>query len=119
MPSIVFNGGQGAGRSVVTGHLMGVELRPGPEGLEAPSNLKGASLATGAGLRPSEKALERPPEPTLTWAEPLAITSGVLGQKSAEGAGAKRPPLRAGQGEGPNLRQSARALVTDVLHPTG
>lgn len=38
----------------------------------------------GAGLRPSAKALERPPDPTATRTARLAVTPGVLGQKSAE-----------------------------------
>jgi hypothetical protein len=45
---------------------------------------KGAEVAMGAGLRPSAKALERPPDPTATRTARLAVTLGVMGQKSAE-----------------------------------
>ena len=71
---------------------MGVELRPSSKGLASPSNPKGAVVAMGAGLRARAKALESPPDPTATWAARLAATSGVMGQKSADGIVAKRPP---------------------------
>ena len=71
---------------------MGAELRAGPKGLESPSNPTGAVVATGAGLRASAKVLEIPPDPKATRAARLAVTSGVMGQKSAEGIVAKRPP---------------------------
>jgi hypothetical protein len=70
----------------------GVELRPGPKGSEWPSNPKGAVVAMGAGLRASAKGLESPPDPTVTRAVRLAVTSGVMRQKSAEGLVAKRSP---------------------------
>jgi len=38
----------------------------------------------GAGLRAGAKALESPPDPTVTRAARLAVTLGVMGQKSAE-----------------------------------
>jgi hypothetical protein len=71
---------------------MGVELRAISKGLELPSNPTGAVVATGAGLRASAKALELPPDPKVTRAARLAVTSGVMGQKSAEGIVAKCPP---------------------------
>ena len=71
---------------------MGVELRADPKGPESPSNPEEAVVATGAGLRASAKVLESPPDPTATWAARLAATSGVMGQKSADGIVAKRPP---------------------------
>ena len=70
----------------------GVELRASPKGLEWPSNPTGAVVARGAGLRASAKALGLPPDPTVTRAARLAVTLGVMGQKSAEGIVAKRPP---------------------------
>jgi hypothetical protein len=57
-----------------------------------PSNPKGAVVARGAGLRASAKALESPPDPTVTRVARRAATSGVTGQKSADGIVAKRPP---------------------------
>lgn len=71
---------------------MGVELRASPKGLESPSNPKVASDTMGAGLRASAKVLETPPDPSVTRAARLAATSGVMGQKSADGIVAKRPP---------------------------
>jgi hypothetical protein len=70
----------------------GVELRASSKGLELPSNPTGAVVAMGAGLRASAKALGLPPDPKVTRAARLAVTSGVMGQKSAEGIVAKRPP---------------------------
>ena len=70
----------------------GVELRPRPKGRELPSNPKGAVVARGDGLRSRAKALESPPDPTVTWAARLAATLGVMGQKSADGVVAKRSP---------------------------
>lgn len=74
------------GRSVLQAFRapMGVELRPGPKGLEMPSNPNGAEVAMGAGLRASAKALEIPPDPTVTRTARMAATPGVMGQKSAE-----------------------------------
>jgi hypothetical protein len=46
----------------------------------------------GAGLRASAKVLESPPDSTVTRAARLAATPGVMGQKSADGIVAKRPP---------------------------
>ena len=71
---------------------MGVELRASPKGLESPSNPNGAVVAMGAGLRASTKVLEIPPDPKVTRAARLAVTPGVMGQKSADGIVAKRPP---------------------------
>ena len=71
---------------------MGVGLRPGLKGPESPPNPKGTVVAMGAGLRASAKALESLPDPTATRAARLAATSGVMGQKSAEGIVAQRPP---------------------------
>jgi hypothetical protein len=71
---------------------MGVELRAGPKGLESPSNPKGAVVAMGAGLRSGAKVLEKPPDPKATRAARLAVTPGVMGQTSADGIVAKRPP---------------------------
>lgn len=70
---------------------MGVELRAGPKGLESPSNPKGAEVAMGAGLRASAKALEIPPDPKATRAARLAVTPGVMRQKSAEAIVAVAP----------------------------
>jgi len=70
---------------------MGVELRASPEGLELPSNPKVAVVATGAGLRASAKARELPPDPKVTRAARLAVTHGVMGQKSAEAIVAVAP----------------------------
>jgi len=83
-----------SGRSVLLAVRVpkGVELRARPKGLESPSNPKGAAVATGVGLRACAKALELPPDPTVTRAARLAVTPGVMGQKSAEGIVAKRPP---------------------------
>ena len=72
--------------------VTGVELRASSKGLESPSNPKGAVVATGAGLRASAKALGRPPDPTATRAARWAATSSEMGQKSADGIVAKRPP---------------------------
>ena len=63
---------------------MGVELRASPKGLESPSNPKETVVAKGAGLRASPKGLEPPPDPTVTRTARLAVTLGVMGQKSAE-----------------------------------
>ncbi len=63
---------------------MGVELRASPKGLESPSNPKGPVVAMGAGLRATAKVLELPPDPKATRAARLAVTPGVMGQKSAE-----------------------------------
>ncbi len=71
---------------------IGVELRTSPNGLDLPSNLKGTVVAKGAGLRASVKALESPPDPTVNRATPLAVTFGVMGQKSANGIVAKCLP---------------------------
>ena len=71
---------------------MGVELRASAKGLESPSNPKGVVVATGAGLRASAKVLETPPDPTVTRAARLAVTPGVMGQKSADGIVTKCPP---------------------------
>ncbi len=87
---------------------MGIELRASAKGLESPSNPKGAEVAMGTGLRASAKVLESPPDPTVTRAARPAVTLGVMGQKSADGIVAKRPPSWVGQGEGPNLRQRVR-----------
>ena len=62
----------------------GVELRASPKGQESPSNPKGAVVAMGAGLRANAKALEGPPDPTVTRAARRAVTPSVMGQKSAE-----------------------------------
>ena len=70
---------------------MGVELRASPKGLESPSNPTGAVVATGAGLRASAKALETPPDPKAIRAARLAVTFGVMRQKSADGIVAKCP----------------------------
>ena len=70
----------------------GVELRPRPKGRESPSNPKGAVVAMGVGLRASAKALECPPNPTVTRTARLAVTLGVVRQKSADGIVAKRLP---------------------------
>ena len=71
---------------------MGVELRAGPKGPESPSNPKGAVVAMGAGLRAGTKVLEAPLDPTATRTARFAVTPGVMGQKSADGIVAKRPP---------------------------
>ena len=60
-------------------------MRASPKGLESPSDPKGTVVVTGAGLRANAKVLESPPDPTVTRAARLAVTSGVMGQKSAEG----------------------------------
>jgi len=57
-----------------------------------PANPKVAVVAMGAGLRPSAKVLEPPPDPTVTRAARAAVTVRVMGQKSAEAIVA--PPLR-------------------------
>jgi hypothetical protein len=74
----------------------GVELRPNSKGLESPSNPTGVVVVTGAGLRAGAKAPESPPYPTATRAARLAVTSGVMGQKSAEAIVARKP----GQADG-------------------
>jgi len=71
---------------------MGVELRAGPRGLESPSAPGEALVVMKAGQRASAKVLESPPDPTATRAARLAVTPGVMGQKSADGIVAKRPP---------------------------
>ena len=70
---------------------MGVELRPISKGLDAPSDPTGGVVATGAGLRAGAKAPEPPPAPTVTRAARLAVTLGVMGQKSAEAIVARKP----------------------------
>ena len=70
----------------------GVGLRPTSKGVESPPNPKVAVVAMGAGLRPIVKTVERPPDPTATRTARLAETQGVIGQKSADGIVAKRPP---------------------------
>lgn len=70
----------------------GVALRSRPIGLETPSNLMGAVVARGAGLRASATALEAPPDPTVTRTARRKATLGVTGQKSAEGIVANRSP---------------------------
>lgn len=71
---------------------MGAELMPILKGLETPSNSTGTVVARGAGLRAGAKALESPSDPTVTGAARRVATSGVMGQKSADGIVAKRPP---------------------------
>ena len=70
---------------------MGVELRPGPKGLDKPSNPTGAVVATGAGLRASPKGLDIPPDPTATRVARPAATFGVTEQRSAEAIVIVRP----------------------------
>jgi len=41
-------------------------------------------VATGAGLRPSSKGLDKPPDPTAAPAARPGAIRGVFGQKSAE-----------------------------------
>ncbi len=69
----------------------GVALRSIPKGLESPSNPTGTVVAKGAGLRAGAKAPESPPDPTATRAACLAVTSGVMRQKSAEAIVVVRP----------------------------
>lgn len=57
-----------------------------------PPNPKVAVVVMGAGLRPIAKALETPPDPTASRTARPIVTLGVIGQKSAEGVVAKRPP---------------------------
>jgi hypothetical protein len=71
---------------------MGVGLRPTSKVVELPPNPTVAVLATGAGLRTTAKAVDRPPDPTATRTARLAVTPGVMGQKSADGIVAQRPP---------------------------
>ena len=82
----------GRSASLAAWAAMGVELRASPKGLESPSNPKVAVVVMGAGLRPRAKVLELPPDPTATRAARRAATSGVTGQKSAEGIVAKCSP---------------------------
>ena len=70
---------------------MGVELRASAKGLELPSNPKAALDAKGVGLRASAKVLESPPSTKAAQAAHLAVTSGVMRQKSADGIVAKCP----------------------------
>ncbi len=49
-------------------------------------------VATGAELRARPKGLELPSDPTVTRTARLAATLGVMGQKSADGIVAQRPP---------------------------
>jgi len=46
----------------------------------------------GVELGTSAKALELPPDPTVTRAARFAVTLGVMEQKSADGIVAKCPP---------------------------
>jgi hypothetical protein len=71
---------------------MGVGQRPISKGMERPPNPKVAVVARGAGLRSTAKAVERPPDPTVTRTARPAATLGVMGQKSADGVVAQRPP---------------------------
>ncbi len=70
----------------------GVGLRAILKGMELPPNPTVAVVAMGAGLRATAKAVELPPDPTVTRTARLAATLGVMGQKSADGVVAKRPP---------------------------
>ena len=70
----------------------GVGLRAILKGMELPPNPKVAVVATGAGLRPRPKGLVTPPDPTVTQAARPVATPGVMGQKSADGIVAQRPP---------------------------
>ena len=70
----------------------GVGLRPISKGMELPPNPTVAVVATGAGLRPRPKCLAMPPDPTVARTARPAATLGVMGQKSADGVVAKRPP---------------------------
>jgi hypothetical protein len=71
---------------------MGVGLRATSKEGEWPPNPKGAVVAMGAGLRATAKAVELPPDPTVTRTARFAATLGVMGQKSADGVVAQRPP---------------------------
>ena len=70
----------------------GVGLRAIPKGVGSPPNPTVSVEAMGAGLRAISKGMESPPDPTVPRAARLAATSGVTGQKSADGVVAKRPP---------------------------
>jgi hypothetical protein len=70
----------------------GVGLRPTSKEVESPPNPTVVVVATGAGLRPRSKGLATPPGPTATQAARAAVTPGVMGQKSADGIVAQRPP---------------------------
>jgi hypothetical protein len=63
---------------------LGVELRAISKGVDWPSNPKVAGVAMGAGLRTRSKGREKPPDPKGTRTARPAVTSGVMGQKSAE-----------------------------------
>jgi len=72
----------------------------------------------GAGLRPGTKPPEPQTDPTATRTARSAATSGVMGQKSADGTVANRPPSWVGQGEGLNLRrQASRATPNGRIAP--
>ena len=99
---------------------MGVALKAGPKGMESPSSPKGAVVAMGAGLRAGAKGLESPTDPKATRAARLAVTLGVMGQKSAKGIVAKRPPSWVGQGKSRNLRERvSRASLNGYIAPDG
>ena len=68
----------------------GVGLRPRSKGREVPPNPTVAVIATGAGLRPTSKGVDWPPDPTEIQAARIAVTHGVMGQKSAEAIVAQR-----------------------------
>ena len=70
----------------------GVGLRAISKGLESPSNPKVALITMGAGLRATAKAMGQPPTSTGIRSARLAATSGVIGQKSADGIVAERLP---------------------------
>jgi len=70
----------------------GVGLRPTSKGVDWPPNPKVAELARGAGLRTIAKAVEKPPDPTVSRTARPVVTRGVIGQKSADGVVAQRPP---------------------------
>ena len=76
---------------------MGVGLRHTSKAVESPPNPTVVVVVRRAGLRPRSKGLAKPPDPTATQAaHPPEVskgaTPGVMGQKSADGIVAQRPP---------------------------
>jgi hypothetical protein len=70
----------------------------------------------GAGLRPSPKGVETPPDPEATTEARARVIACVNGQKSAEAVVAAEGSTRAGRDEGPNMdtRRSRGQLVRGV-----
>jgi hypothetical protein len=96
----------------------GVGLRPTSKAVERPPNPTAAAVPRGAGLRATAKAGERPPDPPVTQTARLAVTLGVIGQKSADGLVAQRKGWDTVKARTSGNERDGRAS-TAVRHLTG